>query len=304
MPAADALVVDGLVKSYGGRRVVDELSFAVPAGAVCALLGPNGAGKTTTVECIEGFRRPEAGRVRVLDLDPVTDRDALVARMGVMLQEGGAYQAASPVEMLRLYARFHADPANVDELLAMVGLTEAAGQRFRSLSGGQKQRLNLALALVGRPDVVLLDEPTAGMDPQARQATWRMIRELRERGTTVLLTTHFMDEAERLADVVAVIDHGRLLAFDSPARLIADEHAGPVLVTTTAEVDVAALGAAVGAPARADGAGRYLVEAGPEAIPAVSAWFGERGLPLTGVSTGGGGLEGVFLRLTGETVRT
>lgn len=291
------------MKSYGGRRVVDELSLAVPAGAVCALLGPNGAGKTTTVECIEGFRRPEGGSVRVLGLDPVRDRDRLVARMGVMLQEGGAYQAASPREMLRLYARFHAAPADSEELLASVGLTDAADQRFRTLSGGQKQRLNLALALVGRPDVVLLDEPTAGMDPQARQATWRMVRELRDHGTTVLLTTHFMDEAERLADLVAVIDHGRLLAFDSPARLIAGERAGPLLVTTTAEVETDALTAAVGAAVRPDGVGRYLVEAGPEAIPVVSAWFAEQDLPLTGVSVGGGGLEGVFLRLTGEGVR-
>jgi len=292
-----------LVKTYGDRRVVDEVSFAVGAGQVCALLGPNGAGKTTTVECIEGFRRANHGEVRVLGLDPWRERPALVPRLGVMLQEGGAYLAASPQELLRLYARFYASPAPVGELLDQVGLTAVAAQRFRTLSGGQKQRLNLALALVGRPEVLVLDEPTAGMDPQARHATWDLVRDLRDRGTTVLLTTHFMDEAERLADLVGVLDHGRLLALDSPAALIAGESADRVLVTTTAEVDAGALASAVGAAVHPDGTGRYLVDAGPQAIAAISAWFAGQELPLTGICAGEGGLEEVFLRLTGEQVR-
>jgi ABC-2 type transport system ATP-binding protein len=306
VPAPDALhaiSVQGLSKSYGGTPVVDGLSFAVPAGVVCALLGPNGAGKTTTVECLSGFRTPDAGTVRVLGLDPLADRDAVVARLGIMLQEGGAYQAATPAELVRLYARFHADPLEPADLLARVGLADVAGRRYRILSGGQKQRVNLALALVGRPEVVILDEPTAGMDPQARQDTWELVRGLRDDGVTVLLTTHYMDEAERLADLVVVIDHGRLLAMDTPAALVA---AGEdrVLVTTTAQVSAAELAAAVGAPVAPDGTGRYLVEAGADAIPTISAWFAERGLPLTGVTSGGGGLEEAFLRMVGRQARS
>ncbi len=297
-----AIAVTGLQKRYGARTVVDGLSFAVPRGAMCALLGPNGAGKTTTVECIEGFRRPDAGTVRVLGLDPVADRDRLLPRLGVMLQEGGAYPASTPAEMLRLYARFYAAPADTGALLAQVGLAQAARQRIRTLSGGQRQRLNLALALVGRPEVVVLDEPTAGMDPQVRQVTWGMLRDLRSAGTTVLFTTHFLDEAERLADLVAVLDAGRLLALDSPAALVAAESPRQVLVTTPAPLDTAALAGAIGAEVAGDGHGRYVVAAGAEAIPAISAWFDQQRLPLTGV-TASAGLEAVFLRLTGSETR-
>jgi ABC-2 type transport system ATP-binding protein len=300
--AGPAIAVDRLVKSYDGRRVVDGLTFEAPAGTVFALLGPNGAGKTTTVECLEGFRRPDAGRVRVLGLDPVADRDRLTPRMGVMLQEGGAYQSATPLEMLRLFARFYRDPLDPAELLDRVGLSPVAGARYRALSGGQKQRLNLALALVGSPEVVLLDEPTAGMDPHARKAAWQLVRELRAAGTTVLLTTHFMDEAERLADLVAVIDRGRLLALDSPPALVAGAGSRRLLVTTAADLNLAEFAAAVGVEVEVDGAGRYLLDAGPDAIAAVSAWFAAEGLPLTGVSASEGGLEEAFLRLTsGET---
>ena len=287
-----------LVKRYGDRRVVDQVSFDVPPGSVLALLGMNGAGKTTTVECIEGFREPDGGEVRVLGLDPRRDRDAVVARMGVMLQEGGAYQAATPQELLGLYARFYPSPRPVGELLALVGLEQVAGTRYRSLSGGERQRLNLALALVGRPEVVILDEPTAGMDPQARRATWEHVRGLRDGGAAVLLTTHFMEEAERLADTVAVIDQGKLLALDTPAALIASSAPNRLLVTTPAVIDPAALAAAISAPVAVEAVGRLAVEAGPDAIPLVSAWFAEQGLPLTGVSAGGGGLEDAFLRLT------
>lgn len=291
------------MKSYANRRVVDGLTFDVPPGVVCALLGPNGAGKTTTVECIEGFRQPDEGSVRVLGYDPIAERTELIPRLGVMLQEGGTYQAASPREMLRLYARFYAEPLDPEDLLERVGLANQSGQRFRTLSGGQKQRLNLALALVGRPEVILLDEPTAGMDPQARQGTWAEIRRLRDAGATVLLTTHFMDEAERLADIVAVIDQGRLLALDSPAALVAGNANTHILVTTPATIDIAALSAAVKAPVRQDGAGRYVVEAGADRIPAISAWFAQEDLPVTGISAGGNGLEEVFLRLTESQVR-
>lgn len=297
-----AIDVRDLVKAYGGRRAVDDLTFQVPPGVVCALLGANGAGKTTTVECLEGFRTPDEGAVRVLGLDPRQDRAALMPLLGVMLQEGGAYQAATPREMVRLYARFYPDPLPPDELLERLGLAESAGVRVRNLSGGQKQRLNLALALVGRPRVALLDEPTVGMDPQARLATWDLIRDLRADGVTVLLTTHLMDEAERLADLVAVMDRGRLVALDSPAALLAAHRGDRLTVTTTADFDPARLATALGASVVREAADRWIVDVGSraaaESIARVSTWFAEAGLPLTGVSAAGGGLEEVFLRLT------
>jgi ABC-2 type transport system ATP-binding protein len=295
MPAA--IAIDDLVKRYGAVTGVEGVSLTVDAGSVCTLLGPNGAGKTTTVECVAGFRRPDRGTVRVLGDDPHRDRAAVVARLGVMLQEGGAYQAASPREMLRLFARFYPDPADPEALLERLGLDGVAERRFRGLSGGEKQRLNLALALVGRPRVVLLDEPTAGMDPRARQTTHALIRELRADGVAVLLTTHDLDEAERLADVVAILDRGHVRACAPPAALGAD--AG-VLVSTPATFDAAALGAAVGAPVARDADGRWRVAAGAETIPAISGWFGAQGLPLTGVAVDGG-LEAAYLRLTDQT---
>ncbi len=295
-----AVAVERLTKRYGGRTVVDAVSLRVDAGAVLALLGPNGAGKTTTVECIAGFRTPDAGSVRVLGADPRADRERVMERMGVMLQEGGAYQAATPREMLRLYAALYPHPLDAESLLERLGLADAARRRIRTLSGGQKQRLNLALALVGRPSVLLLDEPTAGMDPQARHDAWDLVRDLRDDGLAILLTTHFMDEAERLADVVAVIDGGRLQAVDSPAALVAGDSGagGRLLLTSPERFDPAALAADVGVAVTSDGAGRWLLEAGPEAIPQVSAWFAERSLTLTGISVNSSNLEDVFLRLT------
>jgi ABC-2 type transport system ATP-binding protein len=297
-----AVEVVDLVKRYSGRTVVAGVTLRAHAGQITAVLGPNGAGKTTTVECVSGFRRPDAGTVRVLGRDPVAQRGDVVDRVGVMLQEGGAYQAATPREMLRLHARYYRDPLEVDALLARVGLDgPPATTRFRVLSGGQKQRLNLALALVGRPRVAILDEPTAGMDPQARHVTWDLIRELRDDGVAVLLTTHFMDEAERLADIVAVIDRGRLVALDSPAALLGAGEADRVRVTTTAQVPAEVLAAGIGHPVEADGTGRLVVRGGAEVIPVVAAWFAEQGLPLTGVSAGAAGLEEVVLRLTAPT---
>jgi ABC-2 type transport system ATP-binding protein len=214
-----AVTIENLAKSYGSRRVVEGLNLTVAAGEIVALTGANGAGKTTTVECLEGFRRPDTGRVRVLDCDPHRDRDRLMPHLGVMLQEGGVYQSATPREMLRLFARFYPFPADPAALLGLLDLDGVAGVRFRALSGGQKQRLSLALALVGNPSVAILDEPTAGMDPHGRRRVWDLLRHRREGGLTILLTTHALDEAEALADRVAVIDRGRLLACDSPAAL-------------------------------------------------------------------------------------
>ena len=212
--------VADLHKRYGARDVLAGVSFSVPAGSIYCLLGRNGAGKTTTVECIEGFRSPDRGDIRVLGQDPVADRAAVTPRIGVMLQEGGAYQAASPREMLRLYARLYPRARSVDDVLAVTDLQDRADARFRTLSGGEKQRVNLALAIIGSPDVLFLDEPTAGMDPAARRATWGTITRLRADGAGVLLTTHNLDEAARLADTVGVLHDGRIVAEDTPAGLV------------------------------------------------------------------------------------
>ena len=217
MPAID---VSALVVRYpGGVTAVDGLSFTAERGQVLALLGPNGAGKTTTVETLEGYRSPTSGAVRVLGLDPVDDHARLTPRIGVMLQKGGVYPGIRPVEALRLFASFYESPE--EGLLDRLGLAGVARTPWRRLSGGEQQRLSLALALVGRPEVAFLDEPTAGVDVSGRQVIREVIGELRERGTCVLLATHELDEAERVADRVVIVDHGRLLAEGTPAELMA-----------------------------------------------------------------------------------
>jgi ABC-2 type transport system ATP-binding protein len=212
-----AVEVTGLTKRYAGLTALDGVSLAAPEGAVTAVLGPNGAGKTTMIEICEGYRRADAGAARVLGLDPA-DR-ALRRRVGVMLQTGGVYPGARAVEMLRLVASYASDPLDVDALADRVGLTRVARTTYRRLSGGEQQRLKLAMAIVGRPELVFLDEPTAGLDPQSRRATWALIEELRAAGVSVVLTTHYLDEAERLADHVVVINHGRVVAAGSPSDL-------------------------------------------------------------------------------------
>ena len=196
----EAIVVDNLTKTYGSHKVVDQLQFTVHRGEVFALLGPNGAGKTTTVETLEGYRVPDAGSVRVLGLDPIRESKALKPQIGVMLQQDGLYPGLTAREVLHLFAGYYRQPQNINNLLERVGLNATAKTHCRRLSGGQKRRLALAVALVGNPSLVFLDEPTSGMDPQARLATWEIIRDLKRNGATVLLTTHLMDEAERLAD--------------------------------------------------------------------------------------------------------
>ena len=216
-----AVVVDGLTKRYGDRVVLDGVSLAVARGELVALLGPNGAGKTTTVEIVEGYRRADGGTVRVLGQDPANGGPRLRARVGLMLQGGGIDPRAQPRETLVQYGRFHADPRPADELLDLVGLAAVARTRFRRLSGGERQRLGLALALVGRPEVVILDEPTAGMDPEARAATRAIVADLRASGVAILLTSHDLGDVERMADRVAILGAGRILASGTPAELAA-----------------------------------------------------------------------------------
>lgn len=298
----DAIAVTDLVKSYDGVRVVDHVSLRVASGTLCALLGPNGAGKTTLSECISGFRTPDAGWVRVLGLDPVADRDRVTASLGVMLQEGGVYPSATPREMLELYTRLHHSSRSPSRLLDLVGLATKSRTRCRHLSGGQKQRLNLALALVGRPRVLVLDEPTAAMDPTGRAVAWGVLRSLRDDGVAVLFTTHDLREAERLADRVLVIDRGRLVADDTPSALAAAGDDDYVLVTTPVPIDGHALSRRLGTQVVPDGNGRWRVRAGASAIPDITEWFSRQGLPVTGVTVEGSDLESVFSRLTAEDV--
>ncbi|MDP8922440.1 MAG: ABC transporter ATP-binding protein, partial [Chloroflexota bacterium] len=297
-----AIVVRGLTRRYGARAVVDDLSFDVQSGEVFALLGPNGAGKTTTVEILEGYRAPTAGSVRVLGLDPIRDADRLKPRIGLMLQEGGVYPSIRPLEALRLFASFYPSPADPVALLRRVGLDDAIRTRYRQLSGGQKARLSVALALVGRPELVFLDEPTAAMDPEARRATWELVRGLKADGVTVLLTTHFMEEAEQLADRVAIVDRGRLVALDSPAvlgRQGSDQ--GELRFRATPGLALADLAGRLGARGvREERPGEYrvAVDVTPAAIAALAAWLAEREVLLADLRVGRQSLEDVFLRLT------
>ncbi len=299
MPAVE---VSSLVVRYGSVTAVDGVSLTADAGTVHALLGPNGAGKTSTVETLEGYRRPAAGTVRVLGLDPRGDRKQLAPRIGVMLQRGGVYPGVNGRDVLRLTAAYYPNPTDPDALLDRVGLTAVARTPWRRLSGGEQQRLSLALALVGQPDVVFLDEPTAGVDPQARLVVRGMVRDLAARGACVLLTTHDLDEAERAADVVTIIDHGRVVATGTPAELSAAGTGDDILFAAAPGLDVAALGAVLRGAVVEERAGEYraAVASTPANVAALTAWLADRNLALGDLRAGKRTLEDVFLRLTGD----
>lgn len=297
MPAVE---VTELVVRYGDKVAVDHLSLQAEAGQVLALLGPNGAGKTSTVETLEGYRQPAEGTVRVLGLDPKRDHKALTRRMGAMLQRGGVYPGMSPEEAVRLFANYYDDYEEPEGLLYRVGLTEVAHTPWRRLSGGEQQRLSLALALVGRPWVAFLDEPTAGVDPHGRLAIRDVIHDLRESGVCIVLTTHELEEAERLADRVVIIDHGRLVAEGTPAELMQTGGGKQIRFGAPAGIDAASLAEAIGAPVCEEHPGEYLVaaQAKPATVAAITAWLAERDLPLADLRAGRERLEDVFLRLT------
>jgi ABC-2 type transport system ATP-binding protein len=303
-----AVAISGLVKTYGGRRAVDDLSLTVEAGQVFALLGPNGAGKTTTIEICEGFRTADAGRVRVLGLDPRTDAAAVRPRVGVMLQDGvGGYTAARTGELLALFASYAAHPHDPPALLDLVGLSSVARTPVKRLSGGQRQRLSLAMALVGRPELVFLDEPTAGMDPQARRVTWDLIRQLRLDGVAVILTTHLLDEAEQLADTVAVMDAGTIVAQGSPAELTKSGAQGQIRFRAPTALRLGTLLAALpeGSAATEEAAGRYLVvgDVNPQLLATLTAWCAAQGVFAEDLAVERRSLEDVFLELTGRGLR-
>ena len=303
-----ALHVEGLVKRFGATTAVAGLDLRLEQGQVMALLGPNGAGKTTTVEICEGFMRPDAGTVRVLGLDPVLDRQQVRSRIGMMLQGGGAYPGVRLGEMLRLVSSYYADPLDPDWLLELLGLTDHVRTPYRRLSGGQQQRLSLAIAVMGRPELVFLDEPTAGLDAQSRRAVWDLVHALRRDGAAVLLTTHLMDEAAALADEVVIVDHGRRVASGTPAEL---ERAGTsegVTLVVDGEIAPTLFDGVVGpehtvTPGTAVGVLEIHGPVDPALMTSLCATLEIAGVQLTSLATRTRSLEDVFLDLTGRELR-
>jgi ABC-2 type transport system ATP-binding protein len=299
-----AIDVDGLTIRYGDLVAVEDLTFAAEAGQVTCILGRNGAGKTSTIEALEGLRRPAAGRLSVVGLDPRRDHAALTARIGVMLQDGGIHPAARVGELARHAAALYPTPVDPAGLLDRLELTRLERRTFRQLSGGEQRRLALALALVGRPQVVFLDEPTAGVDPAGRQQIRAIVDELRGDGVTVLLSTHDLDEAERMADRVVVIDHGRLLAagtleeLQAASRAPADEE---IRFRAPSGLDVAALSTHLdGVPVTETRPNEYVVAAAPspQLVASLTAWLADHDVALSDLQTGRHSLEDVFVRLT------
>jgi len=303
-PVVELVDVD---KAYGATVALDGLSAVFSSGEVTAVLGPNGAGKTTAVEICEGFRRPDTGQVRVLGLDPARNGRELRPRVGVMLQSGGVYPGVRAAEMVRHVAALHADPLDPGALIDRLGLTAVAATPFRRLSGGQQQRVSLALAVVGRPELVFLDEPTAGLDPQARRSTWELVSDLRRDGVSVVLTTHFMDEAEALADQVVVVDRGRVVAVGSPDELTAGGAVGTVRFQAAPGLDVASLATALPSATSVTEAapGRYQVSGpvDPRFVADLTAWCADRDVMPVGLTVERRSLEDVFLELTGSELR-
>jgi ABC-2 type transport system ATP-binding protein len=305
---APAVEIDDLVKRYRANTAVAGLTLRAERGQVTAILGPNGAGKTTAIEICEGYRRPDSGSVRVLGLDPVTDGRELRPKVGVMLQSGGVPTTARAGEYLRVMASFYAHPLDPASLLSVLGLSGSARTPFKQLSGGQQQRLGLAAAVIGRPELVFLDEPTAGLDPQARHATWELIEGLRAAGAAVILATHYMEEAERLADQVVIVDHGQAVASGPPGELTGS--AGQLRFRAEPGLDAGALLAALpaGALAKESPAGHYLVEVAgrvdPQLIASVTAWCAEHGVLARDLQIESRTLEDLFLELTGRGLRS
>ena len=305
MTQPPVIEVSGLSKSYGSTRAIDAATFEVRQGEIFGLIGPNGAGKTTTMECIEGLRAPDAGRLSVLGLNPLKDGKALQNRIGVQLQEAQLQKRITVKEAIGLWSSLYDAPLDGHQLLAQLGIAGKANARFMTLSGGQKQRLFIALALINDPDVVFLDELTTGLDPQARRAIWELVRSIRDRGKTVVLTTHLMEEAERLCDRVAIIDHGRIVDIDSPAGLV-NRHCPERTIVIATEDDgvIAALREIAGVDSVTREGGSLVVAArSVDVMTRLIRVLADRQTPVTDFRTIVPTLEDVFLKLTGHSVR-
>lgn len=306
LDGSPALELHRVSKTYGAKQAVKELSMTVQRGELVCLLGPNGAGKTTTIEMCEGFIAPTCGEISVLGMNPAKNPDAVRARIGIMLQGGGSYSGIKVREMLKLAASYNVDPHDPDWLIEILGLGGVANNSYRRLSGGQQQRLSLALALIGRPELIFLDEPTAGMDAQSRLAVWELVRSLKRDGTSVVLTTHLMDEAEALADKVVIIDHGEQVAAGTPAELMGSRKDKAVTISTTTELDIARFTRDTGYEAQAVRPLHYRIQA--PASPALIAEFAsalvDQNVLAHRIDTAQQTLEDVFLDITGRELRS
>ena len=299
------LSVEGVTRRFGGIVAVDDVTLDVGEGEIVGLIGPNGAGKTTTMECIEGLRAPDAGRLSVLGLNPLKDGKALQNRIGVQLQEAQLQKRITVKEAIGLWSSLYDAPLDGHQLLGQLGIAGKANARFMTLSGGQKQRLFIALALINDPDVVFLDELTTGLDPQARRAIWELVRSIRDRGKTVFLTTHLMEEAERLCDRVAIIDHGRIVDIDSPAGLV-NRHCPErtILIATEDDGVIGALREIAGVDSvTREGVSVVVAARSIDVMTRLIRVLADRQTPVTDFRTIVPTLEDVFLKLTGHSVR-
>ena len=297
--------VEGIRKLYGRTVAVDDVSFEVRPGEIFGLIGPNGAGKTTTMECVEGLRSPDRGSIAVLGLDPVRDVYRLQDRIGVQLQEAQLQKRIKVREAVDLWASLYRKSVNPERLLEQLGLVEKQNAWFMTLSGGQKQRLFIALALIHEPELVFLDELTTGLDPQARRAIWELVRGIRQRGKTVFMTTHLMDEAERLCDRVAIIDRGRIIDIDSPTALVRRHCPERTVIVTTPQPSADAIFRqlpAVTAVERRD-ADVSIQGRGDDLVTTVIQCLAVHAIPVTDLRTESPTLEDVFLRVTGHSIR-
>ena len=302
-----AIEVKELVKAYGEVKAVDGVSFTVEEGEVFGFLGPNGAGKTTTIEILEGYRTPDSGQVTVLGLDPFGTQDELKQRMGIMLQSTSLYPDLQVAEVVDLFAGYYQHTTDIDALLEMTGLRQRGEAFVRELSGGQSQRLALTLALINDPELLFLDEPTAGLDPQSRHGAWQWIERARRQGKTIFMTTHYIHEAEELCDRVAIIDHGEIIALDTPRRLMADLDAEQrIEFIADGTLDPAKLWEIPGVSAVVNGhRGEYTLQVKDAqlALKALMALAAEEGFSPRDLRIEGATLEDVFIRLTGRRIR-
>lgn len=302
---SSVIIVENLRKTYGNTVAVDDVSFEVDEGEIFGMVGPNGAGKTTTIECIEGLRQPDAGSVQLLGMDPAANRRVIANDIGIQLQASALPPRLRVAEALDLFASFYTTPADTGELLDILGLTEKRSSAFDKLSGGQKQRLFIALALINRPRVVFFDELTTGLDPQARRSMWDLVRQVRDQGCTVFLTTHFMEEAERLCDRVLIIDHGKIVALDTPEAMIRSLGAENRLVFTLPETQTAPALEELPQVRRVEQFGERVVVYGRGERFASSVVYAleDAGIDFLDLRTEQPNLEDVFLSLTGREMR-